>query len=88
MTCSVHFIPGLSSSQFVGTQGGDLSSDLDSIGSSVRFINALQIVRPGGEGGDVPSGLEVFGTISFEPERTGLGGMWLARAFVDLGVKW
>ena len=65
-----------------------LFSDLDSIGSSVRFIDALQIVCPGGEGGDVPDGLEVFGTISFEPERTSLGGTWLARAFMDFGVKW
>lgn len=65
-----------------------LFSDLDSIGSTVRFINALQIVRPGGEGGNVPSGLEVFGTISFEPERTSLGETWLAYAFMDFGVRW
>lgn len=64
-----------------------MSSDLDRIRSSVCLINALQIVCPGGEGGNVPRGLEVFGTIGLEPERTSLDRTWLAYLSMDFGVR-
>lgn len=57
---------------------------LDGICPPIFVVDALQVVRPGGEGGNVPGGLEPLGTIGLEPERACLGGTQLAHAFHGL----